>query len=201
MPPAPPELSSSVKRIFVHHTAVFPRYAAEESASLVARICRQHMEERGFSDIAYNFLIDRYGVIFQGRAGGILRPVVGAHAVGFNQESAGIALIGDFENDEVPTATAEALVRLTAWLCLWYDIDPLGRSSQRSTGGATTRYAARREVELPTIVGHRETGDGTPCPGRHMFAEIGSGRLASAVAAAAGRAGASAPRRGPAPPG
>lgn len=199
LPADPPELSSSVERVFVHHTAVFPRYAAEDSASLVSRICRQHMEERGFSDIAYNFLIDRYGVVFQGRAGGILRPVVGAHAVGFNQRSAGIALLGDFETDEVPAATAEALIRLTAWLCLWHGIDPLGRSSQLSTGGATTRYAEGREIDLPTILGHRETGKGTPCPGRHMFAEIGSGRLASAVAATMGQAGASAPRRGPLP--
>lgn len=161
-----------VERIFVHHTAVFPAYPAEAGDDVVRAICLFHTGRRGFADIGYNYLIDRYGVIYQGRAGGILRDVVGAHAQGFNHESVGIALVGNFQRDKVPPAAAHALDRLTAWLADLHGIDPTAVTPHVSTGGPSTRYGAGEVVDLPTIVGHRDTGLDTRCPGDHLYAIV-----------------------------
>ena len=163
------DVAPSVERIFVHHTVVYPDYAPEEGDDVVRGVCLGHVNRRGFDDIGYNFLIDRYGVIYQGRQGGILNAVEGAHAQGFNWGSAGIAIVGDFQEGTVPPAAARALDQLTAWLADLHDIDPLGNSVAVSTGGANTSYAEGVEVDLPNVMGHRDTGLDTQCPGDHLY--------------------------------
>ena len=156
-PRAAPGYAPSVERVYVHHTAIFPQYSPEETDDLVRAMCVFHVERRGFDDLGYNFLIDAYGRIYQGRAGGILRPVIGAHASGFNTGSAGIALIGDFDTHAVPPAALDSLDRLTAWLFEWHGIDPYAVTAHVSTGGATTPHPEGEHVLLPSIVGHRQT--------------------------------------------
>lgn len=171
-PRTTPEYAPTVERAYVHHTAIFPEYGPEESDDLIRAICRFHRDRRGFDDIGYNFVIDRYGTIFQGRAGGILRPVVGAHASGFNHGSVGIALLGNFETHEVPPAALASLDRLLAWLFEWYGIDPYALTPHVSTGGDTTPHPAGTVLMLPAIVGHRQTATNTSCPGEHLFAHV-----------------------------
>ena len=67
------------------------------------------MGVNGYCDIAYNFLIDRYGQIYEGRAGGISKAVVAAHAGGFNTGSTGVALIGTYTRPQPPPAQWDAL--------------------------------------------------------------------------------------------
>jgi hypothetical protein len=173
------DVAPSVERIFVHHTVIFPHYAPEEGDDVVRAICLGHVNNRGFSDVGYNFLIDRFGVIYQGREGGILQPVAGAHAQGFNWGSVGIALVGDFQRGSVPRAAAQALDTLTTWLAEQHQIDPMGRGVHVSTGGTSTQYAEGDEVELPTILGHRDTALNSACPGDHLY-DIVRGRNALA---------------------
>lgn len=172
VPTKAPEYAPDARRLYVHHTAVFPHYLPEEADDAVRAMCISHVESRGFSDIGYNFLIDQYGVIYQGRIGGILRPVVGAHASGFNQGSVGVAVIGNFEENEVPAAALEALEDLLTWLADWHGIDPRAVTPHVSTGGATTRFPAGEEVALPTISGHRDTATDSPCPGDFLYAQL-----------------------------
>lgn len=197
-----PHVSPTVRRVFVHHTAVFPHYRPEEADDLVRSICLQHVEHRGFNDIGYNFLIDQYGTIYQGRAGGILHGVAGAHAAGFNHGSVGVGVIGDFDSHPVPPAVRDSLRRLVTWLVDLHGLDPTAVTAHTSTGGETTRYAEGRVAVLPTILGHRDTGLTTTCPGDNLYPYVrgdgvGPGPLAREVAARlGGRAPGSADLRG-----
>lgn len=167
-PSAPAQIAGQVHRIVVHHTAVFPRYRAAEADDIVRTICLQHTRSRGFADIGYSFLVDAYGTIYQGRAGGILQAVVGAHTSGFNRGSVGIALLGNHQADPVPEAARRSLDRLVAWLVELHDLDLRAVTPHVSTGG-TSRYPDGAVVPLPTVIAHRDTTDTTVCPGVHLY--------------------------------
>jgi hypothetical protein len=159
----------------VHHTVMFPNYSPEEADDVVRALCLFHVEAREFKDLGYHFLIDKYGRIYEGRAGSLDRSVEGGHAAGFNSVSVGVSLMGDFESDPVPDEALDALERFLAWLFLVHDVDPNGVVAVESTGGITeglTRFEEGESVELPTIVGHQDTGSNTLCPGRYLTAAM-----------------------------
>ncbi len=188
-PTEPPE-SGEVEMAHIHHTVMYPTYAPEEADDVVRALCLFHVEARGFSDLGYNFMVDAYGRVYEGRAGGIDRAVVGSHAAGFNHVSAGISVMGDHETDPVSDETVRAIEELLAWLFITHRVDPLGTTVVESTGGAVpglTRFEEGEEVELPTIVGHKDTGNETLCPGRHLYAAMEDvpPRVAELVLAAA----------------
>src|SRR5436190_6858222 len=95
---APPVYASSVQFALVHHTAGSNSYTASQSAAIVRSIEVYHVKGNGWNDIGYNFLVDKYGQVFEGRAGGIMRNVIGAHAQGFNTGSVGISLLGSYDS-------------------------------------------------------------------------------------------------------
>jgi N-acetylmuramoyl-L-alanine amidase len=119
---------------------------------------------RGWNDIGYNFLVDRYGRVFEGRYGGITRAVLGAHAGGFNTYTTGVALLGTFTTSRPTSPMLASLERLLAWKLDLTHVDPRGRTVLTSAGGANTRYPAGRRVVVNTILGHRSTSY-TTCPG------------------------------------
>ena len=96
MPPRADPRYGEVQLAFVHHTVTANDYGPEDSAGIVLGIARYHRNSNGWNDIGYNFLVDKYGQIFEGRAGGIDQPVVGAQAQGYNSVSTGIASLGTF---------------------------------------------------------------------------------------------------------
>lgn len=181
-PTGAPDVGPPVQRVVVHHTAIFARYAPGEAAGAIRQMCINHVRDRGFSDIAYHLLIDRYGVIYQGRAGSLLAPIVGAHAQGFNLGSVGIALIGNFNEDEVPEPARVSLSRTIAWLSQLHDFDPAAVTPYTSTGGPKSLIAEGATVDLPGIVAHGRLAP-SDCPGRNLARYVNSGKLLEHVRA------------------
>jgi hypothetical protein len=177
---ADPEIAPALKMVFVHHTDTARVYPCSDSARIVRAIYAYHVRSNGWNDVGYNFLVDRCGTVFEGRYGGVTRPVVGAHARGFNVGSAGIAMIGTFASHPPTKVARRALRRLIAWRLDVAHVDPTSMVTMVSTGNERFRRGAH--VRLPAVSGHRDTG-ATTCPGAALY------RLLPRIAAAARRTG------------
>jgi hypothetical protein len=164
-----PRYASKIAFAVVHHTAGTNSYTAAQSPAIVRGIELYHVEGNGWNDIGYNFLVDKYGQVFEGRAGGIERNVIGAHAEGFNTGSTGVALIGNYNTASVSSAAENALVSLLAWRLDVAHVDPLSTVSWAS--GGNPKYPRGRLVRLRAISGHRDTGF-TSCPGTKLYARL-----------------------------
>ena len=101
---APPQYFDAVHFAVVHHTAGSNAYSPAQSAAIVRGIEVYHVDANGWNDIGYNFLVDKYGQVFEGRYGGVDRPVIGAHALGFNAGSVGVAVLGDYNSTRISAA-------------------------------------------------------------------------------------------------
>jgi hypothetical protein len=170
-PPRAAAQYGQVKAAFVHHTVTLNDYSAEESPAIVLGICRYHRNSNGWNDVGYNFLVDKYGTIFEGRAGGVGRPVVGAQAEGFNSQSTGIANLGDFSTEPQSAAALQAMAKLIRWKLPLEGVPTSGRVRLTSAGGSTNRYAAGTSALFERISGHRD-GNNTACPGDALYAQL-----------------------------
>jgi hypothetical protein len=178
---AAPEYAQSLKLAFVHHTAGNNNYTAAQSAAIVRGIEIYHVKGNGWNDIGYNFLVDKYGQVFEGRYGGVDRNVIGAQTEGFNTGTVGVALIGEYGTAKITNAAATALEQLLAWRLDLAHVDPL--STVTFTSGGNPRYPAGTPVTLRAVSGHRDAYF-TDCPGNALYAQLPS--IAKAVAALGG---------------
>jgi len=172
-----PYYADRVHFAIVHHTAGSNSYSKAQSAAIVRAIELYHVKGNGWNDIGYNFLVDKYGQIFEGRYGGITRPVIGAHAQGFNTGSVGVAVIGDYSSTAITPAARAALVSLLAWRLDLVHVDPLSSLVRISSGNP--RYRAGAAVTLRAVSGHRDVYP-TSCPGASLYAQLPSIRTAVA---------------------
>ena len=146
-----PFYAPSVNFAVVHHTATTNSYTPADSASMIRGIYYFHTHTNQWCDIGYNFLVDRFGTVFEGRYGGVTSTVVGAHAEGFNTGSTGVAILGTFSTDPVPSAAYGAVRNLLAWKLALHGVDPTATITVNST-------------PVRTITGHRDV-NATECPG------------------------------------
>ncbi len=153
-----PIYGSTTRGAVIHHTAGSNSYTKSDSASIVRATQAYHMNGRDWCDLGYNFLIDKYGQIFEGRAGGIDKPVRAAHSGNgpVNEETMGVSLMGTFTSTEASSAMKSATVDLVAWRFSDYGIKAKGTYS---LGGKT----------LNRIAGHRNVVS-TECPGAKVYA-------------------------------
>jgi hypothetical protein len=163
--------NSGVSFAVVHHTVNSNDYSPSDSAGLIRGIYYFHTHSNGWCDIGYNFLVDRFGQIFEGRYGGVNRPVLGGHAGGFNAGSTGVAMLGDYDAAPVPAAAYGALVQLLGWKLAYHGVDPLGTVTHTVAESDCNcqRWPVGTTVTLPTIIGHRDV-DSTGCPGQYLYA-------------------------------
>jgi uncharacterized protein with LGFP repeats len=169
--------TTTVKAAFVHHTATGNSYKCSQAPSVIRGIYRYHVKSMGWRDIGYNFLVDKCGNIYEGRAGGVAKPVMGAHTLGFNTNSMGIAVLGTFTSAKPNSATVTAISRLTAWKLGLFGANPKGKTYLKSGGG--NLYPKGKNVRLNVISGHRD-GFSTECPGKQLYGKLGSARSAAA---------------------
>ena len=174
---AAPYYADSVHFAIVHHTAGSNSYTRAQSASIVRAIELYHVQGNGWNDIGYNFLVDKYGQIFEGRYGGMTRPVIGAHSEGFNTGSVGVAVIGDYSSTSIPPAARAALVSLLAWRLDLDHVDPSSSVVRVSAGNP--RYPAGMAVTLRAISAHRDVYP-TSCPGASLYGQLAAIRAAVA---------------------
>jgi hypothetical protein len=168
-----PRSADRVRYGVVHHTATTNDYSRADAPKIVNSIYRYHTQSLGWRDIGYNLLVDRYGVIYEGRFGGMTNRIIGAHAAGFNTGSFGISLIGNMEVGAVPAAGYDAMIEAIAWQFAAYDLDPDARITVTSAG--SNKYPKGTEVRLNTLIGHRDVGQ-TACPGKNLYPRLGDMR-------------------------
>ena len=170
----------------VHHTLNADAYGPADVPALLRAIYAFHVHTRGWFDIGYNFLIDRYGRIWEGRAGGIAEPVIGAQAGDFNTISTGVALIGTFSEALPPPPAMRALERLLAWKLSLHGVPAIGEFATRAPAAeiAYTAFSPDQAVRFPRIAGHRQL-DATDCPGGPLLRDLPAVR--TRVHAIAGR--------------
>ena len=164
-----PRTADAVELGIVHHTAGSNTYTEAQAPAVVRAIYHYHTQVLGWSDIGYNFLVDRFGTVYEGRAGGMTAGVVGAHARGFNTGSVGVSVLGEFTNWTPAWVAQEAVADVLAWQFAVHGIDPTARVT--FTSGGSNLWSAGIEVDLPTIIGHRDVGR-TACPGDAYYGQL-----------------------------
>jgi putative cell wall-binding protein len=163
--------NSSVKALVLHHTAGSNSYSSAGAAAELRATYAYHTATLGWSDIGYNIVIDRYGRIYEGRKGSITQMVIGAHAGGFNTNTFGFSVMGNFDVVTPPAAVLTAVKAAMAWKAQEFGINAKGTTSLTSSGGGTSKYPAGTVVTKPTIMGHRDVGN-TACPGQYLYSSM-----------------------------
>ncbi|MFB7274038.1 peptidoglycan recognition protein [Streptomyces sp. NPDC056244] len=164
-----------IKAVVVHHTAESNTYTCAQGPAVVRGIYAYHVQQLGWKDVGYNFLVDKCGTVYEGRKGGVDRPVMGAHAYGFNAETTGISVLGTYTDTAPPQAAMVSVARIAAWKLGQYGVDPTGTTtltagdSGRSYTGKT--WAKGAQLSFPTIHGHRD-GYNTQCPGDAFYNQL-----------------------------
>jgi hypothetical protein len=164
-----PEYAPTIKAATLHHTVSANDYTADQVPAMIRAIYRYHAVSRGWGDIGYNALVDRFGQVWEGRYGGLESTVIGAHARGFNVGTVGVAMLGNYETVDTTAPMIEAAEAFIAWKFALFHVDPTA-TTQFSSGG-------KSKVKVPTIFGHRDVGS-TLCPGRFGYARLSEIRSA-----------------------
>ena len=164
----------ATKKLVVHHTDTSDSYTDTAGAEAQIRsIYYYHSVTQGWGDIGYNFLIDKFGTIYEGRYSGddaganptgdnaAGEGVTGAHTSGWNSGTVGIALLGTLTTHDATPAARDALEHLLAWEASRNGIDPEATQTfVNPVSGAS--------ITTPNIAGHRDYA-ATACPGDAFY--------------------------------
>lgn len=151
---------ASVNGVVVHHTEGSNSYSAAQVPAIIRGIYAYHVRTRGWNDIGYNVLVDKFGVAWEGRRGGLERAVQGAHATNFNHVSFGISLMGSYLTAIPSSAALETISRVIAWKFSIHGVRAYG---------SYTNYGRT----YPAIVGHMDV-QATDCPGTYLYSQLGN---------------------------
>lgn len=168
-----PTIDNHVSAITIHHTAGSNDYSEAQAAGRMRGYYTYHASTLGWCDIGYQALVDKYGNIYEGRAGGLNKAVRGAHAGGFNQNTWAISMMGNYQTVTPSPETIQAVGDLAGWRASVDGFEPKGNGTHYSEGSGFTPYPAGQAVNLPNIFAHRDVGN-TACPGDAGYAQMGN---------------------------
>lgn len=147
--PGGPENAPYMSTAIVHHTVNSNAYGPGDSAGIMRGIWAYHVQSLGYCDIAYNFIVDNYGVPYEGRLGGIDQSVIGAHSLGYNTGTTGIAMLGTFSSVTPSSGALGTLENLIRWKFKVHGVNPF-------------------DDPAADILGHRNVFQ-TECPGDALY--------------------------------
>lgn len=161
--------SAKLQAMYLHHTATTNDYTQSSSPAQIRAIHLYHTVTLGWGDIGYQFLVDKYGTVYEGTRGSIDGLPQGAHAYGFNYNTIAITALGNYsatENGAKPSsAMTNRITQVLAWKSSQHGMNP--NSTVTYTSGGNSWYRAGTKVTLPTFIPHNRTSD-TGCPGPYL---------------------------------
>ncbi len=176
-----PDVANALVGAVVHHTAGSNSYSSVAAAMQQIRNDQAyHIDGRGWCDIGYNFVVDKWGNIYEGRANSMTAPVIGVHAGGFNTGTVGVAMLGTY-GAAPSAATQQSVGQIIGWRLGAYGLDPQGWMSYYTGAGENSRYQ-NQWVSLPRVFGHRDVAF-TACPGDGGYATLPTIRAIAAPVA------------------
>lgn len=185
-PPRGPLDPETVKFLIVHHSASRNGHTSSDAPAILRSFYDFHTgPEKGWNDIAYNFLIDSRGGVWEGRAGSLDGPVAGDATGGNQSYTQLVCLIGDYNTAQPSMASLSSLVSLLAWLADRYGVPTTPGSTVSFRSRGSNRWPAGTRVETATITGHR-TMSHTTCPGENLNSYVVGGLMADVTTARGG---------------
>ncbi|MGI9598792.1 MAG: N-acetylmuramoyl-L-alanine amidase [Acidimicrobiales bacterium] len=163
-----------VRFLLVHHTASRNDYGPDDVVGQIREFYGFHTgSEKGWPDVAYNFFVDRFGGIWEARAGSIDGPVRGDATGGSQGFALLCCLIGDHSQVEVSPEALDSMSRLLAWLAERHGVDTAPGATVEFTSRGSNRWPAGSAVTANTISGHRDMSQ-TACPGDFAYGLLGA---------------------------
>ena len=175
-----PKVGTTLLAGIVHHTASTNNYTAEQAPAQMRNLYAYFTQSLKYADMGYNFLVDKYGTIYEGRSGCAVDavdcdsatvPVQGAHTAGLNKDTFGVSAIGNYDvlAPENPAAMVESIASLMAWKLAPYGLDPNATASIMSTDtSGSSKFGEGQLAVTQVISAHRDVGK-TVCPGRYLY--------------------------------
>lgn len=162
--------NSTIKAVIVHHTVNANDYTQAQAPAIVRSIYAYHVKGRGWSDVGYHFLVDRFGTVYEGRKGSIDKIPLGVHTGGFNTSTIGVSAIGDYGKAAPSTAMLNSIAQVAAWKLSLFGRDPLGTTTL-TAGSGSTRQPPGWTGPVKVISGHRDLAT-TACPGQLLYDKL-----------------------------
>lgn len=171
-----PTYTAPVTAATVHHTAGSNNYTEAQAPGIVRGIWNYHTYTLGWGDVGYNAMVDKYGNIYEGRYGGLDRAVQGAHVGGFNQNTWGVSVLGNYQTAVPTQASLQALGDIIGWKAAVSGFDPMGSSYHYADFDFKgSKYRAGQGGMFPNINAHRDFHY-NECPGQNLYNQMGTVR-------------------------
>ncbi len=175
------DIAAGLVSAVVHHTAGNDYGTVAEAIAQIKGDQRYHIEDRGWCDLGYNFVVDKWGNIYEGRDDSLTKPIIGAHTGGANTGQVGVAMLGTYTSVTPSDATQAAVAQIIGWRLGAYHVDPMG--TRTYIGATGSKFPVGSTQTLPVVAGHRDYG-ATECPGNAGYPVVPAIRAAAAAVAA-----------------